>query len=291
MNNIIYRRIDYTSKEDKNQILDLYKRVFNVEFADEYDFWFCQERKPIGIVAVCKNKIVGHFTTILQEAVIQAEIINFRLSMGFMTDSMYRGKGIAGNLYKCLKEELLQENDALFLMGFPNDVSYCMHLEKLEYEHIKDFSFVTIPHEIPNNVMFNLMHDNEWQESCERDLKQNCLYHSDKYLRWRYSLPKYGKYVSEEGKKFIVTKYGDKIDILYWDTNVEQNDVLQFVGFLYQNFNVSKVTTWNSVAFLNQFPEETRKYHMCINFFNCNENQKKQIEKEWIFFMGDCELF
>lgn len=295
MSDIYYRRIDYASEDDKYQIVKLYKDIFNMDFADEYDFWFRinQRLKPLGVIAIYKStgRVIGHFTTGLFEAKISNEITNFRMSMGFMTDADYRGKGIATILYKTLREEIILESDAAFIMGFPNDVSLKLHTEKMDYQMIRDYSFVVLPDKGCYAEFKKIKTLQELYYSND-EVGLNILNHEKNYLSWRFSKPNYRKYVSDKNRQFICTRYKNKMDILFWDKDITEEELLEFAGFLYNEYNVEKVTTWNSVSFLDKYQKEERSYHMCINFLNCDDKLLDQIKQnKWFFCMGDCELF
>ena len=83
----------------------------------------------------------------------------------------------------------------------------------------------------------------------------------------------------------------DKADILYWSKDAGEEELLDFAAFLYEKQGVERVTTWNTVPFLDAFPREDRNYHMCIHYLNCPPAEKADIQKDWFFCMGDCELF
>ncbi len=292
--NITYRRASYNDSYEKKEIIRLYNEIFEVDISENYDLWFSENiyGEPLGIVAVDdeNSKIVGHFASVMLLSDIDGEALYFRMSMGFMTDTSYRGMGIATNLYKELKKEIIREGKASFIIGFPNDVSVNMHVNKMEYSLYKEFQFVTIPRINPVK-MFEKVSIEEFESNESLETEKNRIVHTTDYLKWRFADKKYVGYVSEDGKLFVCTKFRNKIDLLYWDMSAEEKDILNFAGFLYKHEKIDSVATWNSTNFLNEYHREERKYYMCINFLDADSKLKKKINKSWLFYMGDCELF
>ena len=293
---ITYRTIDYINHTDRDEIIRLYREIFHVDFTREYDFWYGADwaGKPVGVIAVDQetSRCVGHFTTLCFQAVIDEKDQIFRMSMGFMTDPEYRGRGIATNLYFEMKKAILEQGEEnCFIIGFPNDNSVHMHVSRMEYTEHRRFHFVLLPEQTAGNrkdftkiTLFDVT-------DSDAGAGYNHLNHSLPYLKKRYADPKYEIYRSESGNLFISTRFRDKFDILYWSDVSNEKELLEFASFLYGKEGVQRVTTWNSAAFLNQYPAEEREYHMCINGLNCTDMHVQKILQPWIFYMGDCELF
>lgn len=291
---IIYRKAIYRSTYDKNEIERLYREIFNVDISPEYDLWFSDSQygKTIGVIAIDgeTEKVIGHFAAVPILANINGESVCFRMSMGFMTDINYRGKGIAIKLYENLKREILLDGKTAFVIGFPNDVSVNMHLSKMEYVLFRDFQFVVIPRRKFTKTYRRIIIDDVCSGKPEK-CTVNKIIHDKKYLKWRFSDSKYDIYLSENGKIFICTKFNKKIDLVYWDESVSEKELLDFAGYMYESEHIVSVETWNSMEFLNNYPKRERKYHMCINYLNLDKERKKYINQNWKFYMGDCEVF
>lgn len=292
MNTILYRPIHYAAEDDRRQIDALYQKVFHLNFSIKSNIWSQPARNPLGILATDADTgaAVGHFTSSAFRAKIGNAIIPFRISMGFMTDAAYRGQGIAAQLYFHLRNAILEAQDAQFIIGFPNDVSYHMHLNRMEYDLHRDYQFVVLPR--GDSIHSYKKYTGDFSETCFGSSSQNNqLEHSASYMNWRYQNPNYDRWQSESGHIFITVKFQHKIDILYWSEAVSPEELFDFSSFLYHTTDADKVTTWNSLDALNAYPKERRNYHMCINYLICSPAEKQAIQNNWLFWMGDCELF
>ena len=289
---IVYCPAHYENPAIREQLLKLYRDIFRVEFSEGYRKYFLDWPDFAGVVALESRtgEIAGHFAAARFHAVIAGELMPFRMSMGFMTSPNFRGRGIATQLYRNLRDEILRRNDAKFIIGFPNDVSYHMHTHGMDYVSLKDYRFTVLPKSVPAGHYLPLS-DFRGFRAEETPDKRNHLLYSAEYLSWRYRENQYEKWVSGEGRLFVSTRFRDKADILYWDLSASEEELLDFAAFLYERYAVSRVTTWNSAAFLNQYPAEERRYHMCVNCLNADSAEKESILGEWLFRMGDCELF
>ena len=177
-----------------------------------------------------QKKIVGHFAAVMLLVSINGQVYNFRMSMGFMTDACYRGNGIATNLYKKLKQEIIAEGKALFIIGFPNDVSVKMHLTKMEYSLCREFQFVKLPYKKQSRKFRKINIEEIGNKKIIRH-PYNMVVHDSEYIKWRFNSQKYTSYVSDDKKYFICTKFKNKVDLLYWDSTVDEKDILELAGF------------------------------------------------------------
>lgn len=294
---ITYRKIDYSKHSDKAEIVRMYRDIFQVDFAEEYDFLFGtrEDCDPLGIVAIDpeRERVVGHFTTIAFTALIDEKPSRFRMSMGFMTDPEYRGQGIATNLYFELKKAILAAGDGTcFIIGFPNENSVHMHVARMEYQEFRRFHFVRLPNDAGADAAeFTRIDAVTLADLDARNEGSNRVQHTSAFLNFRFADEKYEKYISDSGNVYICTRFRDKFDILYWSDCRNEKELLAFARFLYGREGVARVTTWNSLDYLDKYPAEEREYHMCINYLNNTEEQQAEIDKPWSFLMGDCELF
>lgn len=293
---IKYRKIDYKEHSDRDAILEMYQNVFHIDASQQYEFLYCGSHftNPLGVVAYDdeNGRMVGHFTTVSIRAIINGAEQNFRMSMGFMTDPEYRGRGIATNLYYELKKLVMEEpGGAMFIIGFPNENSVHMHISRMEYEEYRTFHFVELPAgETADNVAFTEA-DHVAQGGSRLQEGYNQLCHDDAFLNSRYADSKYEKYISGKGNEYICTRFRDKFDILYWSDPADEAELLAFANHLHQKEGVRRVTTWNTTDYLDKFPGEDRSYHMCINYLGCGDAERAMISQPWLFYMGDCELF
>lgn len=292
MNTILYRPVNYAAEEDCRQIDRLYKDIFHVDFSVKSNIWCQPQRAPLGILAINADsgEAVGHFSSSRFCAKIKNSTMPFRISMGFMTDPAYRGRGIATSLYRHLRDAILTVQDARFVIGFPNDTSYHMHVDRMEYHLYRDYHFIVLPRGSYRYTYKS--YSGDFPESCHgMPAQNNQLEHSASYMNWRYQNQDYSRWQSETGHFFITVRFQNKIDILYWSEEVPLEELLDFAAFIYETECVEKVTTWNSLDALNAYPKESRSYHMCINYLTCNAAEKQAIQNKWLFWTGDCELF
>ncbi len=293
---IYYRSIDYKYHGDRDRILAMYQKIFNVDASGEYDFLYKSSHfsSPLGVVAIDDDNgsMVGHFTSVSVRASIAGNDNAFRISMGFMTDPDYRGRGIATNLYHELKKVILNAGEnGCFIIGFPNDNSFKMHVDRMEYSQYRPFQFVDLPNEQVTDVSFTKVDSFETDGDVKLSGIVNHVCHDVRFLNSRYESAKYEKYLSDTGNLYICTQFRDKVDILFWSDYLNERELLAFAHLLHQRDGVNRVTTWNSVDYLNNYPREDREYHMCINYLKNDSEQIKNIDRPWVFYMGDCELF
>lgn len=292
MSSIVYRRADYKAPGERAQILRLYSNVFHLDFTMSYDMWFCDEmRKAVGFVAVDAedNKIVGHWASAHFDASVGGEIIGYRQSLGAMTDAEYRGRGIAAALFQHLRQTVIDGGDARFIVGFPNEASYKLHLNQLGFVWKRDYHFVVLPR---GASRFQYQKENA---VCKRPIDaipgKNCLLHTPEYMEWHYQRQNYNIWLSEKGRLFVSVRFRDKADIVYWNCDTTEEELLDFSSFLYENQDINRVTTWNSTDFLDAFPREARNYHLCIQYLNSTPAERKRIGEDWFYCMGDCDLY
>lgn len=207
--------------------------------------------------------------------------------MGLMVSPERRGAGIALRLYERLRRAVLEKGEASFIMGFPNDVSYKMHVERMDYELYRNYHLVTFPKGAGKG---NYVLEEDISQETFQEVQANHLERPGEYMTWRYADKKYDKWRAENGHIFISTPFMDKADILYWSGDAGSGELLDFAAFLYAAQGVKRVTTWNTEAFLDALPREKRDYHMCLNYLDCGPVQREEIQREWFFYMEDCEL-
>jgi predicted N-acetyltransferase YhbS len=282
---ISFRMAEYGRPSEALAICDLYRRVFGVNMEDGLGFWYAENPAggPYGIVACDGDKVVGHFGTMSIRAMVEGASAKGRLSMGFMVDPEYRGRSIAAGLSDALFSDLRGLGEGGFVIGFPNDVSYRMHVERMGYEPLRDFSFVTLPRDPSASAAYN----REAEPACGH----NSIVHDEAFLAWRYADPKYEKRLAEDGSLYVCTRFADKMDILYWTPGAPKEAVLSFAARLYERDGVTRVCTWNTYGWLNQYPRDERRYHMTLRPLTDDANGRDSLMRDWIFYMGDCELF
>lgn len=287
---IHYEIYDYLNEKINGQISELYWKVFHVEKKGGLGSFFQPNPagNPIGVIAVTdRDEVVGHFATMCIPALIQGKAVNGRISMGFMVDPEYRGLQIASNLSNKLFTFLKGEDKTDFVIGFPNDNSFHMHIKRMGYKHVRDFQMVTLP-KLGKGFVERFQLTTRIESARQRTGK-NMIMHNEEFLNWRLKGERYLKFQSEDGKYFVCNKYKGCFQILYWSEQVNSEHCLEFANYIYNTFGVEEVRTWNCFDWLTIFPAQERKFHFCIH------NLKKELEdllyESWIFYPADCELF
>lgn len=286
-----YEIYDYSAEEINRQVVELYWKVFNVNKGKSLGTFFLPNPagKPIGIIATNdRGRIVGHFATMSIPVMIQGETASGRISMGFMVDPECRGMKIASNLSNNLFEALQKEGKTDFVIGFPNDNSFHMHITRMGYKHIRDFQMVTVPSR-KKTVKKSCFRQIDNIKGNKQTIERNAIVHDEKFLNWRFHEKKYLKFQSKDGNFFVCNKYRECIQILYWSEQVVPEQCLEFADYIYNSFGVEEVRTWNFLDWLDAFPMQERKFHFCIH--NLKEGLEGLLLEPWIFYPGDCELF
>ena len=286
---------NYDNKIVNEKICALYKKVFNNDFSIYFDWWYLgnPNGKSIGVIACDGEKVIGHFAVSPIKINIKGHISKQLISLAAMVDANYQGMGIFKKLGNELFCHLLNDTDYNFIIAFPNDNSLKVHLGALNYCFIRDYNFIVFDrtnekirnsYEIINNYdIFEVLYD------------KIQLYRSAEFLKWRYgNVKKYKVIQDNKGNEFVITKFKNKVDILLWNSDVEIIDFKEFIQYLYRYFSVGNVSTWNTFNVFNELGRsEERGYHFCIRFLNDEIAEEKLLrdKKNWIFMMGDCELF
>jgi len=302
---INYRKAAYASTSDTDAINALYRRIFNVDMTKTLRYWYGNNPAghPYGIVACDGDKIAGHFGTMSIRVRVGDRSVKGRISMGFMVDGDYRGHGIARTISEKLFDDLRDMGEDEFVIGFPNDVSYQMHIERMGYELIRHFSFVDLPRTAPCEGFEKIKDVSGFEAALKDDPPEaaigetdpandmNRIAHTRDWLLWRYADAKYDKYISPNGGLFVSTRFRDKADILYWSEGASNDELLGFASFLHRTDGTERVCTWNTCDQLNDYPMEDRQYHMTMNIITDDDAKRDALRRKWLFYMGDCELF
>jgi len=292
---ITFNPYDYNSKIINQRINALYKKVFQYDFSDYFDWWYLNNPngKSIGVVAYDCEKVIGHFAVSPIKMNIKGHISKQLISLAAMVDADYQGMGIFKKLGKELFNHLIDNTNYDFIIAFPNDNSLKVHLGALNYNFIRDYNFVVFERtDEKDKNCYEMLDSYDINEILHDKIHLN---RSEEYVKWRYgNKKKYQIIKDDKGNEFVVSKFKNKIDILLWNSNLEINDLKKFIQYLYRSFNVDDVSTWNTLDVFNELGRcDPRGYHFCVRFLN-NEMSEKELLRDktnWVFMMGDCELF
>lgn len=289
MKAIEYHLCDYSNPSTVEKIKALYLEIFHCDLTNTFSFWYGATPfgEPLGVLAVDpeSGEAVGHFGTMRTGVNLNGSPACCRISMGFMVSPRYRGHGIATRLNDVLFSAIREQGEDVLVIGFPNDVSFHMHLERMGYQHIRNYQFVTLPR--GGEPVSSFSPCAFFPSVCE--YAGNAVDHSPEYLAWRYSRRPYDTFQSEKGGVFVCSRFRDKVDILWWSPLVDERELLRFAAFLYRAYPVDRVCTWNTFDWLDRYPKDERCYHFCIH--PLPTTPETALRDPWTFFMGDCELF
>ena len=283
-----YYIYDYSNTVINKQIISLYEKVFSVSYQTlPLPFTENPCGGPIGVIAILEseNRVVGHFATMAIQAYCDNGFCDGRISFGFMVDPDYQGRGIAKKLSQVLFN-YLSRTDCSFVIGIPNDNSLYMHQKYMDYYHVKDYQIRIIPNPKKHTRTYRKI---ESIEEVNNSYQANMIIHSREMLDWHFSKSKYLKYLDDNNDLFICNYYHDTMQLLYWDRSVTKKQIEDFSSFLYDEYNVSAVRTWNVYDWLDNYEAEKRKYHFTIRIIN--NSIKSKLLNNWFFYPGDCELF
>ena len=293
--NIKYSVYNYSSEIINSRINELYKKVFNQDFSNNFDWWYLNNPlgKAIGIIACDGERVIGHFAVSPIKINIKGNVSSQLISLAAMVDADYQGMGIFKKLGNELFGHLIDNTDYDFIIAFPNDNSLKVHLGALNYVFIRDFNFVVFDKVDEKKSNQYKMVDSYGITEISHDKIH--LYRSLEFLKWRYVNENRYKIIKDDkGNEFVVSKFKNKADILLWNTNLDVNDFKKFVQYLYRYLNVNDVSTWNTFDIFNELGrQEKRGYHFCVRFLNEEIPEKALLrdKENWVFMMGDCELF
>ncbi|MDF2656925.1 MAG: family N-acetyltransferase [Bacillota bacterium] len=294
MTDFRYDIYHYDNYKINHSIQELYRDVFRFDMKDEFHWRFLEnpKGKAMAVVVTLEHELIGHSAAMPIELIIRGNKVDAVISMGTMIHSGYTGHKIGSTMLQALHQYLYGSKYSLFL-GFPNDNSFSMFTNKLGWVHVKDYNFIRF---LDNGLKpvncYELTDVSSLALNLEPVSTDISLNRDPEYLTWRYKDKRYEIYKSIEDKYFVITKFQEKYDIVYWSANVKEDDVRDFAQFLYSTGKGSIVSTWNSIPFSDRDTEAgQRRYHFCIKKLKEDLTDDVLNDKEWMWLMGDSELF
>lgn len=292
-----YRIYHYENEVINNKIIQLYKNVFNINFKDDFTWWYLNNPfgKSIGAIALDGNIVVGHWAVTPLPFNIMGNKRTELISLASMVDPEYQGQGIYKKIGFTMLEYLKNEGKFSFIIAFPNDNAIKVHLNSFDYLHIRDFHFIRFNRNKPRLDKHFKLADFPVKDDIKLN-KQNLIMldRTSEYMKWRFgNSNKYMIAMDEKNNQYIFTRFKNKIDILTWTYDASEQDIISFANYLYDVYNPELVCTWNSMVFNEPMAREKRDYHFCIHFLNKERVPADTIIKEdkWLFQMGDSDIF
>lgn len=293
---MIYSIYHYDNALINQDIQRLYRDIFHVEMEDEFQWRFIQnpQGKAISVIARFQpdGVVAGHFSAMPCRVNLRGNKIDALISMGMMVSNQYAGQGIGTVMSDYLFRHLEGDKYDL-IIGFPNENSFHMHINKMGYIHVRDYHFVTFSNQHNKNRQYYTELPSGFNiEEAPGDNKMFSLDREPKYLKWRYGREKYTAFISDREEVFIITRFQDKIDIVYWTPTATVQDIRDFADFVYHNFKAQAVAAWDTLNFRSkECTVDPRKYHFCIKKLKKDLPEEILNGNEWIWLMGDSELF
>ena len=291
---IMYRIYRYEDNQINASIQELYRASFQVDIRDEFQWKFLQNPKgqAIAVIAMLDDKLIGHSAVMPCEVNVKGNSVDAIISMGTMIHSSYIGQKIGSSMMRYLLQ-YLSESKYAFIIGFPNENSFSMFTTKLGLTHLRDYHFISFNNNyIESRNHYELADLDSVCLNLEPVGNSICLNRDNQYLKWRYGNKKYKFFKSSDEKFFVITEFQNKFDIVYWSPKVSKQDIRDFADFIYCMFPVKEVSTWDTFDLgdvVDTIGE--RKYHFCIKKLKSDLTEDVYNEKEWIWLMGDSELF
>ncbi len=288
---IQYKIIKYNNESINSSIIKLYQKIFKIDFSTEFKWWYLENPygHSYGVVALDNNQVIGHWAVTPLPFSVLGNNIDGLISLAAMVDKKYQGQGIFKEMSHVLTNYLLMNTASKFIIGFPNDNSLFVHINRMGYKHLRDYSFIKFK-------------SNETYSNSYREIKSFVDNINDKialnksrfYTAWRFNKKCYTFFENENGIKFVITKFKKDIDILEWSDNATNREISDFANYLYcTQSDVQTVKTWNSRVFKNVESISDRSYHFCIKILDEKDHNTPLVCKKdlWSFHMGDAELF
>ncbi|GAA0762664.1 hypothetical protein SDC9_57573 [bioreactor metagenome] len=230
-------KLEFINKQNFNKIIkelkDLYKVCFNKEISEEYFSWIYLNN-PIDDFIFClateDDKIIGCYSVIPINIVINNEIIRSGISMPLLIKSEFKNKGLSTKIGIKVYEELKRKKYD-FILGFPDEVNHHNLVKKFGFENI--YEIPTLKLVVKDKDIYHINRcdiqkidiDNDFTFDYsllinKKDSKIK-VYKDLNYLKWMFKKNKiyeYKNYVISRNKvvlaSLIMTKYNDKIEIV-----------------------------------------------------------------------------
>lgn len=291
-----FRVFDYRDADAAltTSVYRLYDEVFHVNVRPDFARLYLDN--PYGAataaVALADGEVIGHFAALplpfLMDGVESTEL----LSLGAMVSPQYQGKGVFSKMAASLLATLDSDSRYNFIIALPNDNSLHVHLHSMGYLLVRDFSFVVFKRtHAPSVRQYHQLTQPLRYPPSDKPFSING---DEAFCKWRFSDRKYRLYEDDAGNQYVVTAYGDTLQILLSNHHEAIENYLDFVAFLYWTQGPSAVATWNTINFGDSLDHtQPRKYHFTIRpLRHCrHDTQCLSNHENWTYHMSDNELF
>lgn len=309
---------------DKNEYLKrisefqkLFRNCFNREIPEKFLKWRYIDNPMEDILvntALENNNIIANYSVSPCKICINGNIEKAALSMTTMTHPNFRGRGLFPKLAKGLYERM-EENSYKAVIGFPNNNSHLIFVNKLSWRDIYEIPTMKLNllniSNLNNYKNFNIINDKKFLLDYSRLINNSDnkikIYKDLDYLKWRFRdnpINRYNNYVIVQGQtvvsSIITKKFNNcEIDIvqinslddcytkeiLEWVIEKGKNDNFKYANMWCQlNDNAHEIA--ERIGFVNCEP---------ISYFGVRDFKEKSTDlsvyNNWNIQMGDSDVY
>lgn len=194
-----------------NGIADLFEESFGKPLSRELWEWAYLSNpygEPVVSIAVCQNRVVGHYAVVPLRLRNSKENLSGYLSMTTMVAKDFRRFGLFQTLANSVYEYIESLKEPSVVLGFPNDNSAPGFKKRLGWTISEEYAVVQLK---PENVTdaYKLLAEALSKDGFKMDLS------SDEARHWRESKPNQ-MWSIEQGIGIKTTEFGR--DFMYFET-------------------------------------------------------------------------
>jgi len=227
-------------KDDKDQILDLTRKIFGdteLSKSDFFDWQYLHNPEGEAVVITAKdddeiNSIIGIESILPMNIMVNQKIVKASLSCNSYVHPDYRKKGIFSKLISMVQEESMKK-DILFIYGVANDNSFNSFVKKGSNE-ISNIPILIRPLRLSNYFSFPLstflrLFDNIWK--IKKSINPNVNQYSDCFDESFEILAKKVNQripiIKQRTKEFLNWRYKDHPTRQYKTFVLKENSILE----------------------------------------------------------------
>ena len=305
----------------KQEILQLHKRSFKKSKSSKYWNWRFNNKflkKPFGLIALSKKKIISHFITQPIKYKIKNKEKKCLLTLWVMTDPNYFRKNI-DLLHNMMKEtyELAKKKEFFLISGFANKKSHLIYTRWFGFKEIQMNELIKIlPTNFNSKKILDCVQIKKFDSTFTNFYKNHntlknkiCTPRTSKYLNWRYLEKPENEYrcykILKEKKLvgyFILKNYlGEKchiIDFLVSNDKDVYNTIIDKAIKFALDSNIKEISLWapEYTSFYSHLKKNGFKERKLETYFIIKKLYDKQDSyvkkfKNWYITMGDSDVF
>ena len=227
-------------KADKDQILDLTRKIFGdteISKSDFFDWQYLHNPEGEAIVITAKddgkkNSIIGIESILPMNIIVNQKIVKASLSCNSYIHLEYRKKGIFSKLISMIPEESMKK-DILCIYGVANDNSFNSFIKKGSHE-ISNLPILFRPMRLSNYFSFPLgtilrLFDNIWKikKSVNPNVIQFSGYFDESFEILSKKASQRIPIIKHRTKEFLNWRYRDHPTRKYKTFVLKENSILE----------------------------------------------------------------